>query len=279
MPAIILDGAKIAYEEKGKGEPAILLHGWNSSRKQWLLNLKALGSRFRAIALDLPGFGESEESAYPYTLEGMSSFLDAFRSALHLPSFHLMGHSMGGCIAVRYTALNPDRVNRLVLVSTPTRTLSMGPWALVPGAGLFVSSTYRLRSETLLKWMFYRGLYKPRQQDLDFMRANVKANALAARRALSASTRLVRKLDLADDLHCIGQPALIVFGDKDRSVNPGDALRQRELLSNPYMTILTACGHCPPYERPDLFNTVVLDFLQEEGLERRGGDERSLRYE
>ena len=149
----------------------------------------------------------------------------------------------------------------------------MGLRVVLPGAAFFVSRTYRFRSESVLKWMFYRGLYKPEYQDLDFVRANARANALATRRALSESVRMVRKMDLAEDLHNISQPTLIVFGDKDKSVNAREALRQRDHLSNPYMTILTACAHCPPYERPELFNTVVMDFLQAQDLElQNGGD-------
>ncbi|RJP32436.1 MAG: alpha/beta hydrolase [Actinobacteria bacterium] len=272
MPYITLGDAEVAYEERGKGEPLILVHGWSSSRKQWLLNLKALAPRYRAIAVDLPGFGESEENDYPYTRDGMASFLDAFAGALHLSSFHLLGHSLGGCISIRYTVLHPGKVRKLVLVSTPTRTASMGVHALLPGAQCFISHTYRFRNEDMLKWMFYRGLYQPEYQDLDFVRANVKANTLATRRALSESTRLVRRMDLADDLRRIEQPTLIVFGDKDKSVNPREALRQRSILANPYMTILTACAHCPPYERPELFNTVVMDFLEAEGLEDNTSD-------
>jgi pimeloyl-ACP methyl ester carboxylesterase len=271
MSFITMNGAKVAYEERGKGEPVVLVHGWGSSRKQWLLNLKAFAPRFRAIAVDLPGFGESEESAYPYTLDGMASFLEGFTSALHLPSFHLLGHSMGGCISIHYTSLYPQKISKLILVSTPTRSVSMGVRALLPGAKSFISLTYRIRNEDMLKWMFYRGVYAPEYQDLDFVRANAKANALATRRALSESTHIVRRMDLADELLRITQPTLIVFGDKDRSVNPREAQRQRDLLSNPYMTILTACGHCPPYERPELFNTVVLDFLEAEGLDDKSG--------
>ncbi len=269
MPTIDLEGARIAYEERGKGEPVILVHGWNSSRKQWLLNLKALAPRYRAIAPDLPGFGESEGNVFPYSLDGMSAFLEAFRRALRLPAFHLVGHSMGGCISIRYASTYAEMVRKLVLVSTPTRTVSMGLRALLPGAECFISRTYRFRSEGMLKWMFYRGVYKPEYQDLDFVRANVKAASLITRKALSESIHLVRKMDLAEDLRAITQPTLIVFGDKDRSVNPREAIRQRELLAQPYVTVMTACGHCPPYERPDLFNTVLSEFLASHALVKR----------
>ncbi|MBN2025458.1 MAG: alpha/beta hydrolase [Actinobacteria bacterium] len=267
MSFLTLDGAKVAYEERGKGEAVVFLHGWGSSRKQWLLNLKAVAPRFRAIAVDLPGYGESEESDYTYSLDGMASFVEAFTSALRLPSFSLVGHSMGGCISIRYTNLNPEKVKKLVLVSTPTRSASMGVRVLLPGASCLISLTYPLRSESVLKWMLYRGVYAPEYQDLDFVRTNARANGLATRRALSGSTRMVRRMNLAHELRRITQPTLIVFGDKDKSVNPREALRQRDLLPNPYMTVLTSCAHCPPYERPELFNTVVLDFLQAEGLE------------
>jgi pimeloyl-ACP methyl ester carboxylesterase len=269
MPTLTLEGARIAYEERGTGEPVILLHGWNGSRKQWMLNLKALAPRFRVFAPDLPGYGDSEENAFPYTLDGMASFLEAMRTAFRLPSFHLVGHSMGGCISIRYAALYPDRVRRLVLVSTPTRTASMGLWALMPGAKSFVSSTYRLRSENVLKWMLYRDVYQPEYLDLDLVNASVKAQALTTRQTLSQSTRLVRRMDLAGDLRSLGCPTLVVFGDKDRKVNPREALRQRDLLANPFMIVLTACGHYPPYERPELFNSVLLDFLKSGELAQR----------
>lgn len=263
MQRVTVKGTSIAYEARGTGDPVLLLHGWNSTSKQWLHNLKALTPGLRAIAPDLPGFGDSEEcGAFPYTRDGMASFLEAFRQSLRLPSLSIVGHSMGGCIAIRYAAAHPEAVRKLVLVSTPTRSVSLGLGGLVPGAGCIVSATYGFRSEDMLKWMFYRDLYEPEQQDLDFVRANVKANAKTAKRALRESTRIVRRMDLADDLASIAQPVLIVFGDKDRRVNPREAQRQRRLLAKPYLAMMTGCSHCPHYEKPELFNSVVSEFLQ-----------------
>lgn len=266
-----VEGIKVTYEDRGKGEPVILLHGWNSSRKQWMHNIKALVSRFRVLAPDLPGHGESEEGeAFPYTLDGMSGFVEAFRRALYLPEFNLIGHSMGGCIALSYAAGRPDAIKSMVLVSTPTRTSSMGPRALIPGGEMFISLTYRYRSEKVLKWMFYRGVYQPERLDLDFVRANVKMAATIPRHVLSRSARMVRRVNLEEELLKASCPTLIVFGDKDRSVNPREALRQRNLLPDPYMTILTSCAHSPPYERPEIFNQLVRDFLLEKGAVRTG---------
>lgn len=263
MEQITVEGSRIAYEVRGKGDPVVFLHGWNSTSKQWLLNLKAFAPGFRVIAPDLPGFGDSEEcDAFPYTRDGMAAFLEAFRQVLGLPAPYIVGHSMGGCIAVRYAACHPEAVKRLVLVSTPTRSASLGLRALMPGVECFISGTYRMRNEDILKWMFYRGVHEPEQLDLDFVRANVKATARIGKRTLRESTRIVRRMNLSDDLTSIAQPTLIVFGDKDKSVNPREAQRQRLLLARPYLAMLTGCAHCPPFEKPDLFNKVVLEFLQ-----------------
>jgi len=267
MPYVRVKGGNVAYEERGSGAPVILLHGWNSSSNQWLHNLKALAPHFRALAPDLPGFGDSDESeSFPYTLDGMASFLEELRRALYLPSFHLVGHSMGGCISLRYSTLYGQNLGRLVLVSTPTLTASMGWRARLPGAEGFLSMTYRLRGEKMLKWMFYRGLYKPEEQDLDFVRANIKAASRISRRVLVETTRMVRKIDLEEDLRGVGVPTLVVFGDRDRSVSTAEVERQRCLLPHPYVAVITASDHSPPCERPEIFNRLVLDFLRDEGL-------------
>lgn len=267
VPQIKVEGSSIAFEDRGKGEPLLLLHGWSGTNRLWLLNLKAFSPRFRVIAPDLPGHGDSEEcAAFPYTRDGMADFLESFRRALRLTAFHLMGHAMGGCIAVRYAARFPEAIKKLILVSTPTRTVSLGPHALLPGAVCVTRATYGLRNEAFLKWRLYRGVHQPEYLDLDFARANVKAAARVTRRALSESTRIVRGMDLADDLANISNPALVVFGDRDRRVNPREAQRQRRLLGRPYLAVLNACGHYPQCEKPELFNQVALEFLLAEKL-------------
>lgn len=265
MKRLKVNGASIAYEERGRGDPVILLHGWNATSKQWLHNLKALGQRHRVIAPDLPGHGESEEGDFDYDLDGMAGFLESFRKTLRLPPFHLVGHSLGGCIALRYAAVRPDAVRKLVLISTPTRSASIGLRAHLPGLPRLISATYRYRNEAMLKWAFYRGLYEPEHQDLEFVRANVRAAMKSSRGALAAMAGMVKGLDLTDELRAFGKPALIVFGDKDRSVNPREALRQRQELANPYLAIINGCGHCPHCERPDLFNAILAEFLDQAG--------------
>jgi pimeloyl-ACP methyl ester carboxylesterase len=259
---VFLKGRRVALESRGKGEPVILIHGWNSTRLQWLYTLRALSPRFRIICPDLPGCGDSDDAEeYPYTPEGMIAYIEDLRRVLHLPSFHLVGHSLGGCIAAHYAAEHGDRVKSLVLVSTPSTRLSMGLRALLPGGAAFVSLTYRLRSDKVLKWMFYRGVYAPEYLDLDFVRANVAAASRTSRKALTESARMALRVNLDPVLPKITNPTLIVFGDRDKSVNPREAERQKRMIEGALVVILTKCAHCPPYERPGPFNNLLGDFL------------------
>lgn len=267
MAETVIDGARITFEERGKGAPAILLHGWNGSRKEWLFNLKALAPRFRAIAPDLPGFGDSEDMRnFSYTLDEAASFLEAFRRRLRLQSFHLVGHSMGGSIAAHYAAKHPGNVRKLVLISTPTRSSSVALRMRMPGVSQFLSATYRFRSEAILKWTFYHGLHKPEYQDLDFVRANIQTISHTTKTALIESARLFRKMNLEDDLRRINRPTLIVFGDKDRTVSTREVALQKKNLPQPYVAIITGSGHSPNFERPEIFNQLLVDFLLEEAL-------------
>lgn len=267
MAEIMVQGARVAFEERGKGKPLILLHGWNGSRKEWLLNMKALARVFRVIAPDFPGYGDSEDlDDFSYSFDGAADFVDAFRRRLRLSSFDLAGHSMGGCIAIRYAARFPANVARLVLVATPTRASSLSNRVRMPGSSLFISVSYPFRSEAVLKWMFYHGLHKPEYQDLDFVRSNIRAMTRTSKKALVESSRMFRKMDLSEDLSRISSPVLIVFGDRDRTVDTREVSLQREQLPHPYVAIISGSGHSPNFERPEIFNELIMDFLLDESL-------------
>lgn len=97
-----VDGQTLMYEEHGDGAglPLILIHGFGGDRNNWLFNLEALSADRRVIMLDLPGHGGSSKDIKDGTLTGMAAIVLAFANALGLERFHLMGHSMGGGIAL-----------------------------------------------------------------------------------------------------------------------------------------------------------------------------------
>ncbi len=115
---IEIPGFRVAYLEGGSGDPLLLLHGSGDDKDIWTPVSNYLTKHFRVIALDLPGFGESDKPAErTYTAQGQVENVKAFTRALGLTSFHLGGHSLGGKISAIYAAKNPSQVKSLWLLA------------------------------------------------------------------------------------------------------------------------------------------------------------------
>ncbi len=114
---VTVDGLKIHYKSLGQGKPIILVHGSSNDWREWYMNIPILAKQFRVIALDLPGFGLSESSG-PLSLSWMSSFLNSFMRAVGLEKADVIGHSLGGMIALAFALDFPDRVRKVVLVNS-----------------------------------------------------------------------------------------------------------------------------------------------------------------
>ena len=111
MPAVKAGNYTIHYESAGMGLPLLLLHGLGSSSRSWSRQLESLSKWFKVIAWDAPGYGASSDPA-PSTLPSMKEFaksLDHFINALGIGPFSILGHSMGGIIALEFCKDHPDR--------------------------------------------------------------------------------------------------------------------------------------------------------------------------
>jgi pimeloyl-ACP methyl ester carboxylesterase len=120
-----VNGVELAYEEAGDGERAfVLVHGFTGCRADFETQLPALAKRGRTIALDQRGQGESDRAdRATYHFAQLADDLLGFADALGLDRFDLLGHSMGGMVAQRFTLANPDRVASLVLMDTASASL------------------------------------------------------------------------------------------------------------------------------------------------------------
>lgn len=113
-----LNKIKISYEIHGEGYPLILLHGFAMYKEFWKWNVKELSKEFRVITLDIRGCGETDHPVESYSMEELADDIRALLDYLNLDKTHLGGHSFGGMIA-QYFALNyPNRLNKLILMST-----------------------------------------------------------------------------------------------------------------------------------------------------------------
>jgi pyruvate dehydrogenase E2 component (dihydrolipoamide acetyltransferase) len=116
---IEVDGIRVRYARKGEGAGAVLfLHGFGGGLDNWLFNLDALAERHTVIALDLPGHGQSDRRLPGTTLADLARFVARFLDAVQIPSAHLVGHSMGGAVAVQLALDHAAKVESLALVGS-----------------------------------------------------------------------------------------------------------------------------------------------------------------
>lgn len=112
---VVNDGVHIHYVIGGKGDPVVLLHGWPKTWYKWRKILPALASSYTAIALDLPGLGDSSPPTAGYEKRTVAEYIYQLVNSLGFNQINLVGHDIGGMVAYAYAAAHPEGVRRLVL--------------------------------------------------------------------------------------------------------------------------------------------------------------------
>jgi pimeloyl-ACP methyl ester carboxylesterase len=237
-----VDGVSVRYIEAGEHNPSppvVLLHGFQAGADLWYPHtFPAIAERFHVFALDLPGFGGSGELP-ECGLAAYGRFMAAFLDRLGLDRIQLVGHSMGGQVAVGTAAHCPGRVQRLVLIcSAGLPRTSMG-WA-APLSILADRSTFDV------------ALY-PR-----IIRLMLQS------RALRPCLKMINEESVYPMLHKLAMPTLIVWGSRDRVVPLEHATIFARNIPHARLAIMRGCGHRPFYQKPALFNKILFGFLKPE---------------
>ena len=119
MSAIHLDNRLVHYEVFGRGQPIIFLHSWLGSWRYWVPTMDLASERYRAYAIDFWGFGESDRKGGQFTVSGYVDMLCRFMDQMGLSVANLVGHGMGGMVAVRAARERPERFLKVMTVATP----------------------------------------------------------------------------------------------------------------------------------------------------------------
>jgi pimeloyl-ACP methyl ester carboxylesterase len=220
------------------------------------------------IAVDLPGFGESELPLEDITIPGYGRFVDTFLGQIGVDRAVVIGNSMGGFIAAEVALNHPARVDKLVLVSAaglvtvPPRRLALARRV----APLFHYGTARAigRRE---HWVRRRGMRRTflygvaTHPDLLQPELCYEIASGAGKPGFLDALGAVLDYDFRDRLSDVKQPTLIVWGRDDKIVPVGGAYEYERLISNSRRVIFEDTGHVPMIERPALFNRLVEDFV------------------
>lgn len=251
---ITVGGTRVHTLIGGGGAPLLVLHGAGGNRG-WRRWMAQVAEHFTIYAPTHPGFGMSDSADWMESIDDLARFYVWFLAEAGLSRVHLLGHSIGGWTAAELAVMNPQVIERLVLVA---------PAGLKPERGEILDIFYHSPAEllgltahdpsTVPEWSELFGT-PPTPVELDIALRNRETTARLTWKPYMWSPRL------AHFLPRVTAPALIVWGRQDRIVPLVCGEQYERLLPNARLAVLEACGHLPPLEKPADFAGLVLEFL------------------
>ena len=259
-----VDGDLIHYVEAGQGPPVVLVHGWNGSTFSFRYVISELARQYRVIAIDLLGFGYSARPANgDYSLSAQAKLVSVVMDRLGVERATLLGHSMGGAVAMRVAVGNPEQVERLVLADSVTvsrvRRAVRFRWLfqlLMPLAAPF----------TMHREPFRRRVFRSAVHDPAFLTPEMLAGYYRPLHMRGHLRSLAKQLiDRGhDDLWLpdrIGQPTLVLWGEHDRWIPLAAGEAMAEQIPDARLVVVPSAGHMPLEEQPEFCNRELLKFL------------------
>lgn len=268
LHSIDIDGARINYAEIGEGPPIVFVHGLGGCWQNWLENMPRMAELgFRAIALDLPGFGASPMPPWEISIPAYGQLVQDFCERLDVTGCTLVGNSMGGFVATEVAVTNVPLVERLVLVSSAGIShASMRREPVVAGARVAVAANpllFRLGLPEMrrprLRNLSMAGVMRHPDQLRTELLIEFITHSFGSEGFLPAVAALTG-YDLLDRLEDIHDPTLIVWGRDDLVVPASDSAGFAERISGSRLVVFDDCGHVPMAERPLRFNRLLAEF-------------------
>ncbi len=271
---VSLHGRPLRYVEAGSGPVLLMIHGMAGTCESWEAVLEPLAQRHTVIAPDLPGHGESDPGGGDYSLGSLAAVLRDLLVARGHEHATLVGHSLGGGIAMQFAYQFPELAERLALVCSGGLGPEVNPVlraAALPGANLFIAATAgpgRVAGSALARGLASIGL-RPSADVAEVARGYASLADSGRRSAFLATLRSVvgtegQRVEAGDRLYLAdGIPVLIVWGRRDRIIPVAHGEHAHETIAGSRLEIFDDAGHMPQLEAPGRFVAVLESFLEE----------------
>jgi pimeloyl-ACP methyl ester carboxylesterase len=269
---VSLHGRAVSYVQAGSGPVLLLIHGMAGTHETWQSVIEPLAQRHTVIAPDLPGHGASEPGGGDYSLGALAAGLRDLLIKLGHDRATLVGHSLGGGIAMQFAYQFPEICERLALVASGGLGPEVSPVlraAALPGANLFIAATAgpgRLAGSALAQGLARVGL-RPSADVAEIARGYASLADSGRRAAFLATLRSVvgtegQRVEANDRLYLAeGVPALIVWGRRDRMIPVAHGEHAHRCIPMSRLEIFDDVGHMPQLEAPGRFVAALERFV------------------
>ncbi|WP_456695945.1 alpha/beta fold hydrolase [Aeromicrobium sp. P5_D10] len=278
---VVLHRHELSYVDSGSGPAVLFIHGILGSQRQWEHLIDAMDDDHRVVMPDLFGHGKSAKPFGDYSLSAHAAAMRDLLDHLGIERVTVVGHSLGGGIAMQFFYLFPERVERLVLVSSGGLGREVNlvlRSATLPGAAqvlsVVASAPVLSRVEALGRGASKIG-WRPGADVGAIWRGFSSLGDRESRRAFLATTRAVidiggQSISAHDHLQdALPVPTMIVWGSKDRMIPASHALSVEKELPDCRVEIFDGAGHFPHLDDPDRFARVLREFIADDGPRRQ----------
>jgi pimeloyl-ACP methyl ester carboxylesterase len=267
-----LHGDRIAYRDAGSGETVLLIHGMAGSSDTWRAVIPQLAKKYRVVAPDLLGHGQSDKPRGDYSLGAFAVWLRDLLDELGVTRATIVGQSLGGGVAMQFVYQHPDYCQRLVLISSGGLGPDVG-WTLrllsAPGAEfvlpIIAPSPVLTAGNKLRSWFTAAGIQSPRGAELWSAYSSLADKP--TRQAFLRTLRSVvdyrgQAVSALNRLHLTSElPTMAIWGDRDTIIPVDHAHVAHAARSDSRLEILAGVGHFPQVERPTEVVELIDDFI------------------
>ena len=240
MSVVFLDSAIVHYEVLGKGRPVFFLHGWVGSWKYWIPSMQVTSTSYRAYALDLWGFGETAHNPQFYSLDLQADMLRSFMEKMGIGKIALVGHGLGGLVALNFTRRWPQSVDRIMVINCPLE---------------YDSVHARLRTSPPIDLADWLSDHTPETT------AALSDTNKADPQAIAASMDSLQANNVFGAARQTNLPCLFVYGQNDPAIPPPSPDKLSAMSHMMHNIILDSSGHFPMMDETQKFNRLLIDFL------------------
>jgi pimeloyl-ACP methyl ester carboxylesterase len=278
LRTMTLHGNRVAYRDEGAGEPLLLIHGMGASSGAWRGVIPRLANKYRVIAPDLLGHGQSDKPRGDYSVGAFAVVMRDLLDALDIAQVTVVGHSLGGGVAMQFAYQHREYCRRLVLISSGGLGTDVGiglRMLSLPGSELvlpLLASWPAIRAGTMLRSLL---TYCRRDAEVaELSEVSRAQSSLSNRHTRQAFLRTLRSVvdhrgqavSALNRLHfAAGLPTLIISGEQDRVIPVAHAYAGHAALPGSRLHVLPGVGHHPPVQRPNTVAALIDDFIAGSG--------------
>ena len=262
MSFLRIDDIQLAYTDTGVGRPIVLIHGYPFNRSLWNEQVAALSTSYRVIVPDLRGFGESESSPPPATMNRMAQDVAQLMDHLEITRAVIGGLSMGGYVALAFYKQFPSRVRALILADTRARAdTEEGKQTRAQQAEKALSEGMAGIADAMLPKLLTPETVSKRPEIVKRVRDMILKTKPEG--AAAALLGMAQRDDQTELLSTITSKTLIIVGAEDAITPAADSEKMHNAIAGSRLVVLESAGHVSNLERTEKFNEAVMDFLRD----------------